>query len=82
MKDVFYMSLNSYVYRDIQLKSTNWDDAIEEVKHTQNYTTTKLSFKQRDKLGAKDYIEVYRNKERRDIHFDDMRDNNIYRKVY
>lgn len=35
----FYMQPVTHAYADIALKSTNWADAIEEVKATINYTT-------------------------------------------
>lgn len=79
----FYMQPATHAYADIPLKSTNWADAIEEVKSTINYTTaTQTPAKMRDKRGISEYVEVYCGKLRRELSFADLRNPEIYQKVY
>lgn len=79
----FYMQPVTHAYADIALKSTNWADAIEEVKATTNYiTATQTSAKIRDKRGISEYVEVYCGKLRRELSFADLRNPETYQRIY
>lgn len=83
MKTTFYMQPATHAYADIALKSINWADAIEEVKATINYiTATQTPAKTRNKRGISEYVEVYCGKLRKELSFADLRNPEIYQKVY
>lgn len=83
MEKKFYMRRNGGMCNDILLENaTDWESAIINVKASVNYVTTKLSKAKRNKFGLDDYIEVYCGKLRSELTFEDLRNPEVYRKVY
>jgi hypothetical protein len=80
--DKFYMMLNGGTYRDIKLPVDNWEDAIEYVKKSANYLSTKRPRTVRLRLALDEYIEVYRGKPRKNLTFEDLENPKVYRRVY
>lgn len=79
----YYDQNNNGVYIDYPLQATNWEDAIEEVKHKIAYAKLSYSKTLKKKFQmACDYVEVYRNVLRKDMSFEDLRNPDVYRRIY
>jgi hypothetical protein len=76
------MQSNGMICRDIPIQAETWEQAIEKIKHTANYKVTKMSLEYRDKKGIDDYVELYKNKLRKDLTFEDLRNPDVYRRIY
>jgi hypothetical protein len=81
MTDKFYMLLTGLTLTEVQLKATDWQQAIEEVKASEMYALTRKPIKWRKPWHIPNYIEVYRNRTLQTLSLDDRDDNNIYRRI-
>lgn len=83
MDKFYFTDQNGLGHYDIPLNATNWEDAVEEVKQTTSYAKLSYSKTLKKKFHIDyDYVEVHKNARRVDLTFEDLRNPEVYRKVY
>lgn len=83
MDKFYYSDLNGSAHYDIPLTATTWEDAIMEVKTTLAYAKLSYSKTFKKKLNiVYDYVEIHKNVLRKDMTFEDLRNPEVYHKVY
>lgn len=83
MDKFYYSDQNGNGHHDIPLSATTWQDAIIEVKTTLAYAKLFYSKTFKKKLNiVYDYVEIHKNVLRKNMTFEDLRNPEVYRKVF
>lgn len=82
MNKFYYFNVNGSQYYDYPLQATNWKAAINEAKSQFAYQRLYFPKYKKKSYEIADYIEVYKNKLRKDLSFDDLKNPEMYRKIY